>query len=105
MSARRVVITGMGVVTALGDAVDEFWDRILRGESGVATIPGFDPTAYPVHFAGVCTGFKPEDYISDRREIKRMDRFAQMAIAAGKWVSRSNISASNGKTCPHKRSV
>ncbi|MDD4889407.1 MAG: beta-ketoacyl synthase N-terminal-like domain-containing protein, partial [Phycisphaerae bacterium] len=82
MSNRRIVITGMGVVTALGETLDEFWDGLVHGRSGVSTITRFDPAKFDVKFGGECAKFDPTRYI-DRREIKRLDRFAQFAMAAG----------------------
>ena len=81
MSDRRVVITGMGIITSLGESVDPFWDRLINGESGIGPITSFDSSDYEVHFGGECGDFRAEDYI-DRREIKRLDRFAQLAIGA-----------------------
>ncbi|MCH8970070.1 MAG: beta-ketoacyl-ACP synthase II [Planctomycetes bacterium] len=81
MSDRRVVITGMGIITSLGESVDPFWDRLINGESGIGPITSFDSSDYEVHFGGECGDFRPEDYI-DRREIKRLDRFAQLAVGA-----------------------
>ena len=81
MSDRRVVITGMGIITSLGESVDPFWDRLINGESGIGPITSFDSSDYEVHFGGECVDFRAEDYI-DRREIKRLDRFAQLAIGA-----------------------
>lgn len=81
MSDRRVVITGLGVISSLGESVDVFWDRLINGESGIGPITSFDSSDFAVHFGGECHDFRPEDYI-DRREIKRLDRFAQLAIGA-----------------------
>jgi len=81
MSDRRVVITGMGLISSLGESVDPFWDRLINGESGIGPITSFDSSDFAVHFGGECPDFRPEDYI-DRREIKRLDRFAQLAIGA-----------------------
>ena len=81
MSDRRVVITGMGIITSLGESVDPFWDRLINGESGIGPITSFDSSDYEVHFGGECVDFRAEDYI-DRREIKRLDRFAKVAIGA-----------------------
>jgi 3-oxoacyl-[acyl-carrier-protein] synthase II len=78
---RRVVITGMGVISPLGVTVDQFWERLLAGESGVAPIARFDATGFDVRFGGECNEFAPEKYL-DRKEIKRLDRFAQLAAGA-----------------------
>ncbi len=80
---RRVVITGMGLVSPLGLAVDVFWERLLAGESGVAPIQHFDVTNFAVRFGGACRQFNAADHL-DRKEIKRLDRFAQMALVAAK---------------------
>jgi 3-oxoacyl-[acyl-carrier-protein] synthase II len=81
MMNRRVVITGTGLVTPIGNTVQETWDALLAGKSGGATITHFDPTDHPVKFACEVKGFDPEQYI-DRKEAKRTDRFAQLAVAA-----------------------
>ena len=81
MSDRRVVITGMGIISSLGESVDPFWDRLINGQSGVGPITSFDSTDFAVHFGGECRDFRPEDYV-ERREIKRLDRFSQLAIGA-----------------------
>jgi len=81
MSDRRVVITGMGLICPLGVSVDNFWERHLAGESGIAPIAGFDVTNYPVRFGGECREFDPVNYV-DRRTVQRLDRFAQFGIAA-----------------------
>ncbi len=81
MARRRVVITGMGLVSPLGDSVDAFWDRLLAGESGIDRLARIDTTGFAVTFGGECREFQPEQRI-DRKQIKRLDRFAQMAISA-----------------------
>jgi len=80
MSKRRVVITGMGVVTALGEALEEFWDNLVHGRSGIQTVTRFDPARFDVKFGGECSKFDGGKYM-DRRELKRLDRFAQFAVA------------------------
>jgi 3-oxoacyl-[acyl-carrier-protein] synthase II len=83
MSKRRVVITGLGCITALGETVDGFFGALCEGKSGITTIESFDTTAYPVHFGGEVKQFDATKYI-DFREAKRMDRFSQFAVAAAK---------------------
>ncbi|MBV6879826.1 beta-ketoacyl-ACP synthase II [Epilithonimonas ginsengisoli] len=78
---KRVVITGMGAVTPLGNDVDTFWKNSLAGESGAATITHFDPEKFKVQFAAEVKNFTPEKYL-DRNEIKRSDLFTQFAIYA-----------------------
>ncbi len=81
MMMRRVVVTGTGLITAVGKDVQSTWSSLLAGRSGVDTIQNFDPSDYPVRFAGEVTDFDPSEYI-DRKEVKRTDRFAQLAIGA-----------------------
>jgi 3-oxoacyl-[acyl-carrier-protein] synthase II len=77
---RRVVITGTGLLTAVGKDVQSNWASLLEGRSGAARITAFDPTGYPVQFGCEVRDFEPSEYI-ERKEIKRTDRFAQLAIA------------------------
>ncbi len=77
----RVVITGMGVVSPLGNTVDSFWDRLVRGESGVSRIDTFDVSRYKSQVAGLVRDFDP-DALFGRKEARRMDRFCQFAMAA-----------------------
>ena len=77
----RVVVTGMGAVTPLGASVEQFWDGLVAGRSGIAPITLCDTTAYPTRIAGEVTDFEPERYINSR-EARRMARFSQVSIAA-----------------------
>ena len=81
MTRKRVVITGLGVITNIGETVNEFWDNLLIGKSGISELEGFDTDAYPVKIGGQVKTFNPDNYI-DPRESKRIDRFAQFALAA-----------------------
>ncbi len=78
---RRVVVTGMGVVTPLGNDVNTFWSRLVRGESGVRTIQGFDPERVTSKIAGEVVDFDPSSVL-DRKEIRRNDRYTQFALVA-----------------------
>ncbi|MEK7702842.1 MAG: beta-ketoacyl-ACP synthase II [Nitrospirota bacterium] len=82
---RRVVITGLGAVTPIGIGVDATWKALLTGKSGIARITHFDPTDYPCQIAGEVPDFNPLDYI-DGKEVKKMDRFIHLAIAAGQMA-------------------
>src|SRR5436190_1899550 len=82
---RRIVVTGIGAITPLGNSVSEFWDGLIASRSGVRTVTRFDPTMFDVHFGGECTTFDPSKYF-DMRQAKRMDRFAQLALAAAKMA-------------------
>jgi 3-oxoacyl-[acyl-carrier-protein] synthase II len=79
--SRRVVITGTGLLTAVGNDVASSWASLLGGVSGAGPITGFDASESPVRFACELQGFDPAEYI-DRKEAKRTDRYAQLAIAA-----------------------
>jgi 3-oxoacyl-[acyl-carrier-protein] synthase II len=78
---RRVVVTGLGVVTPLGTGVEKTWTALLKGESGIGKITSFDASAYPCRIAGEVKDFEPLEYV-DKKEVKRMDRFTQFALAS-----------------------
>ena len=78
---RRVVITGMGLVTPLGTGLDNVWDQILQGKSGIAPITRFDVSRHETKIAGEVKNFKPEDYVS-HKDVKKMDLFIHYALAA-----------------------
>jgi 3-oxoacyl-[acyl-carrier-protein] synthase II len=91
MVRRRVVITGLGLITSLGENVDEVWDKVCAGESGIGPITRWDVSSYPTRFGGECTNFDLLRYADDfnrlsggeeRLQPKRLDRFAQFALAA-----------------------
>jgi 3-oxoacyl-[acyl-carrier-protein] synthase II len=81
MSKWRVVITGLGCVTALAESANELFAALCEGKSGISTIESFDTSAYPVRIGGEVRGFDVTKYV-DQRESKRMDRFTQFAMAA-----------------------
>jgi len=83
VAKRRVVVTGLGMLSPLGLSVDETWRRLLAGESGIGDITHFDCTDYSTRFAGQINDFDPQEYI-EKKETKKMDRFIQLGIAAGK---------------------
>ena len=77
----RVVVTGLGVITPLGLDIETFWSRLLNGESGIDRISSFDPSDLEVQIAAEVKGFDPKDFM-DFKAARRMDRFAQFAVAA-----------------------
>lgn len=79
---RRVVITGLGCVTSLGESADELFTNLLAGKSGIKMITRWDAGKYPVRFGGECTNFDVTRFGVDSREAKRMDRFGQFGLAA-----------------------
>lgn len=78
---RRVVVTGLGLVTAIGETTEDTWESLLAGRSGARPIERFDPTDFDVRFACEVKGFDPTDYM-DRKEARRADLFAQFGVAA-----------------------
>lgn len=78
---RRVVVTGIGALTPLGNNIETSWENALNGQSGIATIEQLDPSVLPVKIAGEVKNFNAEDYIP-KKELKKMDRFIHLAIAA-----------------------
>jgi 3-oxoacyl-[acyl-carrier-protein] synthase II len=78
---QRVVITGIGAVTSLGLTVEESWQSLLTGRSGIGLITRFDSSILPVHIAGEVKGFQPETFM-DRKEARRSSRAAQLVVAA-----------------------
>ena len=82
-NGRRVVITGLGVVSAIGVGRDAYWESLKEGRSGIKKISSFDTTSYPCDVAGEITDFDPADFMTTQ-QARRIDRFAQLAIAAAK---------------------
>ncbi|SFC97166.1 beta-ketoacyl-ACP synthase II [Pragia fontium] len=82
MSKRRVVVTGMGMLSPVGNNVETTWKALLAGQSGISLIDHFDTSAYATRFAGLVKGFDCEEYIS-RKDARKMDSFIQYGIAAG----------------------
>ncbi|NJR51632.1 MAG: beta-ketoacyl-ACP synthase II [Leptolyngbyaceae cyanobacterium CSU_1_3] len=81
--SKRVVVTGLGAITPIGNTLAEYWDGLLSGRNGIAPITLFDAARHDCRFAGEVKGFDPHNYM-ERKEAKRMDRFAQFAVAASK---------------------
>ncbi len=78
---RRVVITGLGAITPVGNSVSEMWKALTKGESGIGPVTHFDATSYPTRLAGEVKNFEPQTYM-DRKDARRADRFAQFAVVA-----------------------
>jgi 3-oxoacyl-[acyl-carrier-protein] synthase II len=81
--SRRVVITGLGVVSSIGIGKDEFWSNLIKGKSGISKIKSFDTSAYPTQFGGEIHDFKPEEFI-DKRRLRLLGRASQLTIAAAR---------------------
>ena len=83
--SRRVVVTGVGLLTPLGIGTELSWEALLASKSGIAGITAFDATAFSCRIAGEVKGFDPGNYI-EKKEIKKMGRFIQFAIAAADFA-------------------
>jgi 3-oxoacyl-[acyl-carrier-protein] synthase II len=81
MLERRVVVTGVGLVTPLGIGVEKNWDALMAGRSGIGPITRFDASEFPARVAGEVNDFVPEDWI-EKRDVKKMDPFIQYAVAS-----------------------
>ena len=93
---RRVVVTGLGAVTALGLDVNSTWEALKQGQSGVDRIASFDATNYTTRFAAEVKGFDTEAYVN-RKQARHMDRFTQFAVAAGfQAVRAAGLKIENG---------
>jgi 3-oxoacyl-[acyl-carrier-protein] synthase II len=93
MKKRRVVVTGLGVVSCHGNDVNHFFECLLQGKSGITPIQGFDCSEYPTRFAGQIHGFDSGDYI-EKKQARRLDPYARYAIVAGKKaLESSNLDA------------
>src|SRR5208337_3169535 len=77
---RRVVVTGVGLVTPLGTGVEKNWEALMQGRSGISRITRFECANFPSQIAGEVRDFNPEDWI-EKKEIKKMDLFIQYAVA------------------------
>jgi 3-oxoacyl-[acyl-carrier-protein] synthase II len=86
---RRVVVTGLGLISPVGNSVDAAWSNLLAGKSGIATITKFDHTSLSVHFAGEVKDFNVQEYISGK-EARHMDTFIHYGIAAGTQAIRDS---------------
>ena len=82
---RRVVVTGMGAITPLGQNVGSTWENLIAGKSGIDVVTRVNPEDFPAKVAAEVKEFNPEDFI-DRKEARRMDRFTQFAVAAAKMA-------------------
>lgn len=95
MQKRRVVVTGMGVISPLGHTVEAYWQNLLAGKSGVERITRFDASAFDTQFAAEVKNFNAEDYI-EKKEARRMDVFTHYALAAAKQaVADAGLAESN----------
>jgi len=96
MELKRVVVTGMGALTPLGNNVNDYWNHLINGVSGADLITLFDASKFKTRFACEIKGFEPTDFL-DRKEARKIDRFAQIALVAsdqavaGAGISKDNV--------------
>ena len=83
LQRKRVVVTGLGAITPIGNTLAEYWEGLLSGRNGIGTITSFDASRHACRIAGEVKGFNPEEHMK-RKEAKRMDRFCHFAVAASK---------------------
>ena len=95
MESKRVVVTGLGAITPIGNTVKDFWEGLVNGKNGAGEITRFDSALYKTHFACEVKGYDPEQYF-EKKNVRKYDYFAQFAlIAADEAVADSGISAEN----------
>src|SRR5438874_4590211 len=100
---RRVVVTGLGAVTPVGNSAAESWSNLLSGCSGIDTISLFDASGFDVRIAGEVKNFKPEEHISSK-ELRHMDRSTKFAIVAGKEAA-ADAALDISTECPERVGV
>ena len=88
---KKIVVTGIGIQSCLGSSVDEYWDSLLEGKSGIRTITQVSSTDFPCKVSGEVQNFEPGNWMNPK-EAKRMGRFSQLAVAAAKdAIEQSNF--------------
>jgi 3-oxoacyl-[acyl-carrier-protein] synthase II len=98
MADRRVVITGLGAITPVGNDVETFWSNLKNGVSGIHKIDAFDTSGYDCQIGGQVRGFDPKSFFKNPKDVRRTDRFTQLAMAASKMaVEDSGIDVANLK--------
>ena len=99
MAKRRVVVTGMGVISPIGIGLSETWQAMLRGKNGISRITQFDASSFPCSFAGEISGFDPSEYFTDKT-ARKMDRFMQLGMACGiEAIQNSGVEVNDENGC------
>ncbi len=96
MSKRRVVITGIGIISCVGNDKESFWDSLVNGKSGIELVTQFDTKDHSVKIGGEVKNFNPEEFIH-KKEVRRMDRFLHFAVAAAKYAIEDSAIVINEK--------
>lgn len=89
MTDRRIVITGIGVISPLGNDLASTWEAMKAGRSGIDTIKSMDVTDYSTKIAGEVKDFDPTPYFKTPKDARRVDRFTHFAMAPPEWLSRT----------------
>jgi 3-oxoacyl-[acyl-carrier-protein] synthase II len=98
MTERRVVITGLGILTPIGNDVETFWSNLKNGVSGIHTIDAFDTAAYDCKIGGQVRGFDPKPFFKNPKDVRRTDRFTQLSMGAARMaLDDSGIDVANLK--------
>jgi 3-oxoacyl-[acyl-carrier-protein] synthase II len=98
MTERRVVITGLGILTPIGNDVEKFWSNLTNGVSGIHTIDAFDTAAYDCKIGGQVRGFDPKPFFKNPKDVRRTDRFTQLSMGAARMaLDDSGIDVANLK--------
>src|SRR6476659_10921100 len=95
MNSRRVVVTGLGLISPVGNSVEEGWKNLLAGRSGIADITRFDASAFACRFAGEVKGFQVEDWFS-AKDARHMDTFIHYGLAASIQAVKDSGLRTNG---------
>ena len=101
MEKRRVVVTGVGAVTPLGNDVETTWKNIIEGKSGIGPLTRVNADEYPAKVAAEVKDFDPEAFM-DRKDARKMDRFTQFAVASAKMAAKDanlTINEDNATSC------
>ncbi len=101
MSDRRVVITGIGVLSPIGIGLDSFWDSLIKGESGIDRISCLDPSDFYCQIGGEIKDFEPAQYFKNPKDARRADRYCQLAMAAAK-MAYDDSGVSEGSFDPYR---
>ena len=101
MSERRVVITGMGVVSPIGIGLNSFWSSLIEGKSGIKRISSIDPTEFNCQIGGEVNDFEPKKYFKNPKDARRADRYCQLAMAAAK-MAYEDAGISEGSFDPYR---
>src|SRR3954469_19628465 len=83
---RRVVITGLGVITPIGNELNTFWQNLQNGVSGIGKITAMDTTGYDCQIGGEVRNFEPKDVFNNPKDVRRTDRYTHLAMAAAKMA-------------------